>query len=142
MSKAHDPHWRYIAIRMTGTPVGRRAMQNAIIGRFRKSGWPDEELPQLTRHQWPHAILKFPHHRSHEGRTILPKMDWAIEGSERVTFKTETLRTSGTIKTLTDNLGILQERGKKEPAGKTAPRSPGRTAASKPTNHRHTRQKA
>jgi RNase P/RNase MRP subunit POP5 len=115
MSKAHDPHWRYIAVKFTGTAPSRSGLQNAIKGRFRKSGWPEEELPQLTRYKWPHAIIKFPHTRAIEGREVLPNMDWAIEGGEKLVFTTEPLRTSGTIKTLTDNLKILQVRGQKEP---------------------------
>lgn len=113
MSKAHDPHWRYIATHFDGPAVSRQAMQNALIGRFRKAGWPNEDLPQLTRFSWPHAIIKFPHYRSLEGRELLPKLDWAIDGN-KIQFATKTLRTSGTIKTLTDSLGILEERGSKK----------------------------
>lgn len=121
MSKAHDPHWRYIAVQFSGQKCSRQALSNAIKGRFRKEEWPEEELPQLTRFSWPHAIIKFPHFRALEGREVLPRMDWAIDGGARVSFKTETLRTSGTIKTLTDNLGILAERGPKE----ARPKGPG-----------------
>lgn len=111
MSKAHDPHWRYVACRLEGSrPVSRRALQNALKGRFRKLGFEDPELPQLTRYQWPHAIVKVPHHRLADARAGLPKMDWAIEGGAKVALRTETLLSSGTIKTLTDRLGILTRR--------------------------------
>ncbi len=119
MSKAHDPHWRYVAFRLDGsTPIGRRALGNALKGRFRKNGWPDEELPQLTRFEWPHAIIKVHHHRLADAREGLPKMDWAIENDAKVSLTVETLSSSGTIKTLTDRLGILQVRG--PPPGKQA----------------------
>lgn len=112
MSKAHDPHWRYVAFRLDGDrPIGRPALVNAIKGRFRKLGWPDDDLPHLTRFEWPHAIVKVHHHRLAEAREGFPRMDWAIEGGTKVTFRVETLSASGTIKTLTDRLGILRQRG-------------------------------
>ncbi len=112
MSKAHDPHWRYVAFRLEGpNPVSRKALQNAIKGRFRKEEWPDEELPQLTRFEWPHAIVKVHHFRLSDCRNVLPKMDWAVEAAAKVSFQVETLSSSGTIKTLTDRLGILSDRG-------------------------------
>lgn len=112
MSKAHDPHWRYVAVRFEGSrPVSRRGLQNALKGRFRKLGFEDAELPHLTRYDWPHAIVKVPHHRLADARAGLPKMDWAIERGDKVPFRTETLLSSGTIKTLTDRLGVLQKRG-------------------------------
>lgn len=117
MSKAHDPHWRYVAFRLDGErPISRRALGNALKGRFRKDGWTDEELPQLTRFEWPHAIIKVHHHRLDDARAGLPKMDWAIENAAKVAFTVETLSSSGTIKTLTDRLGILADRGQPAPS--------------------------
>jgi RNase P/RNase MRP subunit POP5 len=112
MSKAHDPHWRYVAFRLDGpNAISRRALGNAIKGRFRKNGWPDEELPQLTRFEWPHAIVKVNHFRLADCRETLPTMDWAVEGEAKVSFKVETLSSSGTIKSLTDRIGFLKIRG-------------------------------
>lgn len=128
MSKAHDPHWRYVAFRMEGATVTRRALGNAIKGIFRKAGWPDEELPQLTRFHWPHAIVKVHHFRLAETRELLPTVTWAVEAAAKVAFTTETLSSSGTIKSLTDRLGILQDRG----PGPEKPPKPVKTPVSPP----------
>lgn len=111
MSKAHDPHWRYVAFRLRGDrPLSRRALGNALKGRFRKLGFPDEELPQLTRYEWPHAIVKVYHHRLAETRAGLPRMDWAVEDGAKVSFRVETLSSSGTLRALTQRLGVLKKR--------------------------------
>lgn len=127
MSKAHDPHWRYVAFRLddAARPLTRRAIGNALKGRFRKLGWPDDELPQLTRFEHPHGIVKVYHHRLQDCRDGLPKMDWAVEAAAKVSFTTVTLSSSGTIKALTDRLGVLQERGAVGPGAKGAKGAPG-----------------
>lgn len=110
MSKAHMPHWRYVALRLSGQKIGRRALQSALTGQARKHGIPDDRLPNLTRFDWPHAIVRFRHMDADAGRNWLPDMGWAIEGDKKHAIKVETMLTSGTIKTLTDRLGILQKR--------------------------------
>ncbi len=126
MSKAHDPHWRYIALALSGDKASRRALGNAVLGKARKEGVPDEEAPQLTRFQWPHAIVKVHHHRLAETREWLPRVDFVVEGGARQAITVSTMKSSGTIRTLTERLGILQERGKDPKKGGPAPanRSP------------------
>lgn len=112
MSKAHDPHWRYVAFRIQGeTPLSRRAVQNAVLGRSRREEVPDEEAPQLTRYEWPHAIVRVHHFQLANVREWLPRLTWAVEAAAKVPIEVETLSSSGTIKALTQRLGILQERG-------------------------------
>ncbi len=119
MSKAHDPHWRYIALALGGGPATRRGLQNAVLGRARKEGVPDDEAPQLTRFAWPHAIVKVHHHRLAEARDWLPRVAFVVEGGEKLPITVATMKSSGTIRTLTDKLGILQERGSKDAAKRT-----------------------
>lgn len=113
MSKAHDPHWRYVAFRLEGRPVSRRALQNALKGTARRHGVPEEHLPQLTRYAWPHAITRIDHRHLEDLRALLPRIQWAIEGDERVALAVETLSSSGTIAALTRRLGILEERSRR-----------------------------
>lgn len=112
MSKAHDPHWRYVAFRLHGeAPLSRRAVQNAVLGRARREGVPDDEAPQLTRYEWPHAIVRVHHFHLAAVREWLPRITWAVEAAARVPVTVETLSSSGTIRALTRRLGVLQERG-------------------------------
>lgn len=104
MSKAHDPHWRYVAVRLDGHRMDRRDVARTL-GRWFQS-WPGAERPQLTRFDWPHAIVKVHHFRLADCRAVL-------DGETGV----ETLSSSGTIKALTMRLGILQDRGEKKPDG-------------------------
>lgn len=121
MSKAHDPHWRYVALELDGPrPVSRRSLQNAIVGRARREGVSD--APQLTRYAWPHAIVKVHHHALAAARAWLGRIDFAVEGEQKVPLRVRTLSSSGTIKALTDRLGILQERV--EPKGAATPARP------------------
>ncbi len=126
MSKAHDPHWRYIALQLAGPrPISRRSLQNALLGRARKEDIADALAPQLTRFEWPHAIVRVHHHQLAAAREWLPRIDFAVEG-DKTPLAVETLSASGTIKTLTDRLGILKERGKKDDKGRLpGPRSGG-----------------
>lgn len=131
MSKAHDPHWRYVAFRIHGeTPLSRRSVQNAVLGRARREGVADDEAPQLTRYEWPHAIVRVHHFHLAAVRDWLPRITWAVEAAARVPVQVETLSSSGTIKTLTQRLGILQERGPppaREKADGGRPGKPGRS---------------
>jgi RNase P/RNase MRP subunit POP5 len=133
VSKAPDPHWRYVALRLEcPRPVSRRAVQNALTGAGRQHGVVDEWLPQLTRFGWPHAIVRMHHHQLAAAREWLPKVDFVVEG-DKLPFSVATLSSSGTIKTLTDRLGLLAERGQKAGAnGKPAPSGSGKSA-SRPT---------
>lgn len=129
MSKAHDPHWRYVAFRADGaTGVSRRAMQNAILGRFRSLGWSDGDVPKLTRYEWPHGIVRVDHRRLADCRAALPRMDWAVEGRDKLVFRVTTLSSSGTLKALTDRIGLLRQRA----AGPTQRPGPGRATPGAP----------
>ncbi len=112
MSKAHDPHWRYVAFRIDAeTPLSRRAVGNAILGRARREDVPDDEAPQLTRYAWPHGIVRVPHHQLAAARDWLPRVTFAVEAGTKIPLTLETLSSSGTLKALTTRLGILTERG-------------------------------
>ena len=131
VSKAHDPHWRYVAFRLHGeTPLSRRAVQNAVLGRARREGVPDDEAPQLTRYEWPHAIVRVHHFHLAAVREWLPRITWAVEAAARVPVTVETLSSSGTIRALTRRLGILEERGRPPARERTdgdRPAKPGRS---------------
>ncbi len=118
MSKAHDPHWRYIALALTGGPATRRSLQNAVLGRARKEGIPDDQAPQLTRFEWPHAIVKVHHHRLIEACEWLPRVSFVVEAGAKLPLGVATMKASGTIRSLTARLGILQERGSNDAARK------------------------
>ncbi len=124
MSKAHDPHWRYIALSLSGGPATRRSLQNAVLGRARKEGIPDDQAPQLTRFEWPHAIVKVHHHRLIEAREWLPRVAFVVEAGSKLPLGVATMKSSGTIRSLTDRLGILQERGSNDAAKKAKPAAP------------------
>lgn len=110
MSKAHFPHWRYVALHLEGTPVSRRALQSAIGKAARTQGVPDDDLPHLTRFQWPHAIVRVHHHQLDAARTWLPAITAVHQEGRSVALRVQTLSTSGTIKALTDRLGVLKQR--------------------------------
>ncbi len=125
MSKAHDPHWRYVAIHMTGTGCSRSALGSAVKAAA-KHGGVEGDLPQLTRFAWPHAIVKMHHHQLEGSKQWLPGLRApGVDGAN-------TLSASGTIKALTDRLGILQERGKKGGDAPARTRSPGPARAAAP----------
>lgn len=106
MSKAHFAHYRYVAVEMTGNAPSRRALQNAIGKAGKRQNIPDERRPQVTRFAWPHAILRFEHHDVDAAREWLGTLEQTQDGPIAV----RTLSTSGTIKSLTDRLGILTRR--------------------------------
>ena len=105
------PRPRYVAFRLAGaTPVSRKAFANALKGRARQEGWADGDGPHLTRYGWPHGIVRVEHTHLARCRALLPGITWAIEGGARVEFAVETLSSSGTLKALTERVGVLQER--------------------------------
>lgn len=110
MSKVSMPRPRYVAFRLAAaTPVSRKAFGNALKGRARQAGWSDAG-PHLTRYAWPHGIVRVEHTHLARCRELLPTVAWAVEGSARVDLAVETLSSSGTLKALTERLGVLQER--------------------------------
>lgn len=111
MSKVSMPRPRYVAFRLTGAqPVARRAFANALKGRARQEGWSDADGPHLTRYAWPHGIVRVEHTRLARCRALLPTVTGAMEGGGRVAFAVETLSSSGTLKALTERVGVLQRR--------------------------------
>ncbi len=106
MSKAHMPHWRYVAVHLEGEPAGRRSLQTAITQAARAAGVPEDRLPNVTRFEWPHAIIRFRHMDVDTGRAWLASIH-DLQGSAATVT---TMKTSGTIKSLTDKLGILTKR--------------------------------
>lgn len=105
------PRPRYVAFQVTGAqPVSRRAFGNALKGRARQEGWGDNDGPHLTRYGWPHGIVRVEHTRQAACRHLLPTVTWAMEGGARVELAVETLSSSGTLKALTERLGVLKER--------------------------------
>lgn len=126
MSKAHDPHRRYVALRLAGPqPPSRRALQNALLGRARREGVADEDAPQLTRYEWPHAIVRVDHTHLDHARQWLPRVDFAVHDGQKVPLHVQTLLSSGTIKTLTDRLGVLRR-------GRSAGQEPRRAVPRRP----------
>ena len=111
MSKVSMPRPRYVAFRIVGErPVSRRAFANALKGRARSEGWADADGPHLTRYAWPHGIVRVEH--AHQARCValLRGVTWAMEDGARVTFTVETLSSSGTLKALTERVGVLKAR--------------------------------
>jgi RNase P/RNase MRP subunit POP5 len=111
MSKVSMPRPRYLAFEVkAGAPVSRRAFGNALKGRARQEGWPDADGPHLTRYAFPHGIVRVEHTRAADCRALLAAVTWAVEGGARVELSVRTLSTSGTLKALTERVGVLKER--------------------------------
>lgn len=110
MSKAHWDHYRYIAFKLEGPTVTRRAADHGIRGRARKDGIPDDKMPQLTRYEWPYGIVKIDHKFDRTLRDSLTKWHFVVMQGEKVRVDAKPLSTSGTIKALTTRLGVLQKR--------------------------------
>jgi RNase P/RNase MRP subunit POP5 len=113
MSKVAMERPRYIAFRLVGPAVSRRAFGNALRGRAKHEGWADGGGPHLTRFEWPHGIVRVEHALQGRAREMLPRITWAMEGACRVDFQVETLSSSGTLKALTERIGVLKQRGEK-----------------------------
>jgi RNase P/RNase MRP subunit POP5 len=111
MSKVSMPRPRYVAFELkAATPVSRRAFSNALRGRARHEGWTDADGPHLTRYAFPHGIVRVEHTKAEACRRLLVAITWAVEGSARVDLEVTPLSTSGTLKALTDRVGVLKER--------------------------------
>lgn len=111
MSKVSMPRPRYLAFEVqAAAPVSRRAFANALKGRARHEGWADADGPHLTRYAFPHGIVRVEHTRQAAARELLPRVTWAMEGGARVELAVRTLSASGTLKALTERLGLLIER--------------------------------
>jgi RNase P/RNase MRP subunit POP5 len=113
MSKVSMPRPRYIAFRLAGPPVSRRAFSNALRGRARHEGWADGQGPHLTRYAWPHGIVRVEHTEQAKARALLGRITWAVEGDARAELVVETVGASGTLKALTGRVGFLAEREQK-----------------------------
>jgi RNase P/RNase MRP subunit POP5 len=111
VSKVAMPRPRYLAFEVkAASPVSRRAFANALKGRARHEGWTDGDGPHLTRYAFPHGIVRVEHTRAAACRALLAGLTWAVEGPARVELAVATLSTSGTLKALTDRVGVLKER--------------------------------
>ncbi|HUR62783.1 MAG TPA: hypothetical protein VM286_10550 [Candidatus Thermoplasmatota archaeon] len=110
MSKVSMPRPRYIAFRIEGAPVSRRAFGNALRGRARHEGWADGQGPHLTRFAWPHGIVRVEHTEQEKARLLLGRITWAAEGEARCELRVATLAASGTLSALTEKVGFLQAR--------------------------------
>lgn len=104
MSKVSMPRPRYVAFRIEGPrPLARREVANAL--REASKGWAGGTAPQLTRYAWPHGIVRVEHTHAAQARALLAALK-DLGGPVRV----EPLSTSGTLKALTDRIGVLRER--------------------------------
>lgn len=110
MSKVSMPRPRYLAFRLVGAQVSRRAFGNALRGRARHEGWSDAQGPHLTRFAWPHGIVRVEHTEQARARELLPRITWAMEGAQRLEFQVETLAASGTLLALTSKVDVLRSR--------------------------------
>jgi RNase P/RNase MRP subunit POP5 len=111
LSKVSMPRPRYVAFEVkSAAPVSRRAFANALRGRARHDGWPDDDGPHLTRYAYPHGIVRVEHEKAEACRRLLAAVTWAVEGGARVELDVRTLSTSGTLKALTGRVGVLKER--------------------------------
>ncbi len=112
MSKAGAPRPRYVAFRIKAPqPISRRALATALKGRARHEGIDEAHLPQLTRFEYPHGIVQCQHTHLRQVQELLPRITWVVEAAAKVPASLTPLLSSGTIKTLTDRLGILAKRG-------------------------------
>jgi RNase P/RNase MRP subunit POP5 len=105
------PRPRYVAFRVdAAAPISRRAFGNALRAAAKSAGWAEADGPHLTRYEWPHGIVRVDHAALSRCRALLPTLGEAVEAGGRVSMAVETLSSSGTLKALTDRLGILRER--------------------------------
>ncbi len=95
--KAPGERWRYIAFRVTeGGPFARNDFLSSLIHMAR--GTPMDGGFRITVYEPEVAILKVPHTLKDDAIALLASVDRVAGRACRV----ETLRTSGTIKTLKD----------------------------------------
>lgn len=99
------PRPRYIAFRIAAAaPLPRRAVGNAL--RAASTGWPEDKAPKLTRYEWPHGIVRVEHTEQAAARKLLA----ALTAMDGAAVKVETLSASGTLKALTERIGVLTKR--------------------------------
>lgn len=105
MSKVSMPRPRYIAFRIAATkPLARRAVGQAL--RTASAAWTEGTAPQLTRFEWPHGIVRVEHIHQEAARRLLA----GLTQMDGVAVQVETLSASGTLKALTDRVGVLTKR--------------------------------
>lgn len=93
--KAPGERWRYIAFRVSeGGPFARNDFLHSLISRSR--GTSMDNSFRITVYEPEVAILKVPHFLKDDAISLLESVDRVSGRACRV----ETLRTSGTIKTL------------------------------------------
>lgn len=110
MSKAHFVHWRYIAVALDGPKVSRRDLNRAVLELGRSRGLPEDRWPSLTRYDFPHALVRVQHMDAWPCREWLAKGLTVKHNGKATSLAVATLRTSGTVKTVTEKLGILLKR--------------------------------
>ena len=104
MSKVSMPRPRYVAFRIDGPKELARKSVSAAL-RAATKGWAEGTAPQLTRYAWPHGIVRVEHTHATQARALLAALR-DIEGPVAVV----PLSTSGTLKALTDRIGVLERR--------------------------------
>lgn len=107
MSKVDMPRPRYIAFRLHGPTLTRRALAQGLRTTAQQASWKEEDGPHLTRYEWPFAIVRVEHDRDAAARRLLDGLQVGPG------VRAETLATSGTLKALTTKIGALAERGDK-----------------------------
>lgn len=125
MSKVESDRPRHVALRLEApAPLGRRQFQEALQARLTARGWKGGPV-RLTRHAWPHAMVRVGHDDLAALRAVLAG-SWG-------TLQVETLGVSGTIAALSQRLGILTSRdGEASRASAPAPsKSDGRRPPSR-----------
>ncbi len=107
MSDVTMPRPRYVAVRIDGAaPAPRRAFSGALRAAAQAAAWPDAAQPHLTRYAWPHAIVRVEHTQVAAVRALLESVR-TLDGRP---VRVACLSTSGTLKALTERLGILRTR--------------------------------
>lgn len=105
MSKISMPRPRYVAFHVTAEkPLSRRAVGQAL--RQAGASWPEGTAPQLTRYEWPHGIVRVEHTQQGPARALLAALR-IIDGTA---VQVITLSSSGTLKALTQRIGVLAKR--------------------------------
>lgn len=111
MSKVAMPRPRYIAARIDSPrDVPRRAFTQALAAAARDAGLAGEAVPQLTRYGDGHAIVRADHKHERAARLLLPLITHVADGGARWAVQVATLSTAGTLRALTDRIGVLRER--------------------------------
>jgi len=108
VSRIDMPRPRYVAFQVDvaqeGREVPRRAVQEALRAALRSGGTVVEA--QLTRYAFPHGIAR----ATHDRQAALTQALGRLRGPEAGGWSARTLGASGTLRALTDRLGVLHER--------------------------------